>query len=134
MARYDKYEPLISGGRGKLAVDWLPGDLDKVVGVGLNAAGLIVKGAGNTGIIGVMILTMVRKAGDVVDVMDKGEIVDFQWVGRPRVAFPGATPGTKYYAAANGDVSSTAAGGVLVGHTRELSRLMVNCTGAGALA
>lgn len=126
MARYDKYDPYTGGGRAKLAADWLPGDLDRVFGVGLNAAGLLVKGGGQTGIIGAFILTMVRKAGDVVDVMDKGEIVDFDFVGRPRVAWAPAAPGTLYYAdPATGAVTATGTTGVLIGHTREKSRLMV---------
>lgn len=126
MARYDKYDPYNGGGRAKLAADWLPGDLDRVFGVGMNAAGLLVKGAGQTGIVGVIVLTMVRAAGDVVDIMDKGEIVDFDFVGRPRVAWAPAVAGTKYYAAtATGAVTANAAGGVLIGHTREKSRLMV---------
>jgi hypothetical protein len=124
VARYDKYEPYAGGFRAPLAADWLASDLDTVIGVGLNGSGQVVKGAGTSGIVGAIVLTKARKAKEIVDVMTDGEIVDFDKVGRPSGAFASA-PGTAYYAATSGAVSSTASGGVYVGHTVEKSRLVV---------
>lgn len=127
MARYDKYDSKMSGTRAFLAADWLATDLEKVVGVGLNAAGQLVKGGGNSGIIGVLVLTRVVKAGrEPVDPMKRGEIVEFDFTGRERTAFAAAVPGTKYYAdPATGAISTTSTG-VYVGHTVEKGRLVVS--------
>lgn len=126
MARYDKYDPYDGGFRAPLAADWLAADLEKVVGVGLDANGRIVKGAGNTGIRGVIVLTKAHKAKQPVDVMTDGEIVDFTHVGRPTAAFAAAVAGTNFYVdATTGAVTATAAGGKFVGHTVEKERLVV---------
>lgn len=120
MARYDKYEPYAGGFRALLAVDWLPADVEKAIGVGLNANGLLVKGAGTSGIIGVIVLGSAKgkKAGAVVDSMTDGEIVEF-----------GGDPGSAYYSTAAGVVTKAAGpiptGGVYVGHTVEAHRLIV---------
>ena len=116
MANYDKYDPKAGGFRAALAADWAKADIKTVFGVGLNASGQVVKGAGNTGIVGVLVLTEDLKAGDVVDIMTAGEIVSF-----------GGEHGKKYFAAAaDGAVSSTsAAGAYSVGHTVRGDRLVV---------
>lgn len=116
MARYDKYDPKAGGFRALLAADWVSGNLDKPLGVSLNATGRVVVGtAGDSGFVGMIILTKIRKAGAVVDIMTDGECVEF--VG---------DPGTKYYAQTDGsitDVASTA----YVGVTAESDRLIVRC-------
>ncbi len=116
MANYDKYDPKVGGFRAPLEADWATVDVKVPFGVGLNASGHVVKGAGTTGVIGVIVLTKARKAGEVVDIMTGGEIVAF-----------GGDPGKKYYAAAaDGAVNATsAAGKTLVGHTVEAGRLIV---------
>lgn len=116
MANYDKYDPKAGGFRAPLHADWTKEDLKKVFGVGLNASGNLVKGAGNTGLVGVIVLTEALKAGDIVDPMTNGEIVDF-----------GGAAGTTYYAdPTTGVVNSTkAAGKVRVGHTVKADRLVV---------
>lgn len=121
MANYEKYDPKVGGFRAQLEADWATGDVKAVIGVGLNASGHVVKGAGTTGIIGVLVLTKARKAGEVVDVMTGGEIVSFT-----------SDPGKKYYAAAaDGVVNDTsAAGKTLVGHTVEGGRLIVRVNNA----
>lgn len=134
MARYDKYDSKLSGPRGFLAADWSPSNLNKVVGVGLNASGQYVVGAGATGIIGVLILTRVIKAGrEPVDPMKRGEIVDFDNVGKPSVAFGAAAPGTRYavdnttgFIEALSGSTAPAAGKTYVGHTIEKGRLIIN--------
>ncbi len=116
MANYDKYDPKAGGFRAALEADWADADLKKVIGVGLNAAGRVVKGAGNTGLVGVLVLTKSLKAGDIVDIMTDGEIVDL-----------GGNPGTVMYAApSDGAVTATsAAGKTRVGHTVKGDRLVV---------
>lgn len=125
MANYDKYDPKAGGFRAPLAADWLDADIKKVFGVGLNASGQVVKGAGNSGFVGVIVLTKALDAGDIVDIMTNGEIVDFTGVA-----------GTKYFAdATTGVVNATsAAGKQLVGWTVQASRLVVRTVGAAVPA
>lgn len=145
MARYDKYDPYVGGFRAPLAADWVIGDLEKPYGVGLNSAGAVVKGNGATGILGVLVLTKIRLAGDIVDIMTAGEITEFG----PTAATPGTTFGvaaTNYIAAADGTIAAgtgtvTAAGPLAVtgaaaaakiGCTVEASRIIVRVIqGAG---
>lgn len=114
MARFDKYDPISGGFRAPLAADWIPADLEVPFGVGLNASGQVVKGSGNTGVLGVMTLTKVRYANEIVDVMTDGEVVECT----------GLTAGTVYFSAATGAIS-TLNTGVRVGATVEASRLVV---------
>lgn len=112
MARIDKYEPLGGGFRAKLAADYT-GSANPI-GVGLNSSGLVVPGAGQTGVLGVICLPKDKKAGDPVDVMTDGELVGF-----------GGAAGTVYYAHASTGVISTTASLYRVGATVEASRLVV---------
>ncbi len=134
MARYDKYEPYSGGFRGVLAADfgYTAGkpdrthvDLGKPFAVGLNATGQIVKGAGVTGIKGVMVLTMPHRAGDVADVMTSGEILE--WGTTAGVA---GVAGMNYYGitGTGAVVAGTSAGGttqpatsVPLGYTAEVT-------------
>ena len=118
MARYDKYEPLTGGFRAPLAADWLAADLNEVFAVGLNANGEVVKGSGNTGVIGVLVLTKVLAAGKVVDVMQDGEIVEMD------VNHAGIIAGTRYYGSAAGALT-TVNTDVPLGWTVEATRLVV---------
>lgn len=117
MARYDKYEPKVGGFRAPLAADFST-PLSTMRSVGLNASGQVVVGAGNTGLLGILILTKAMKAGDIVDVMTSGEIVE-----------AGLAAGTVYYLQGDGTVATTApaagAAGVRAGHTVEATRLVV---------
>lgn len=130
---YDKYDSKLSGSRGFLAADWSSSNLKKVLGIGLNASGQFVVGAGATGIVGVLILTRVIKAGrEPVDIMKRGEIVDFDYSGSPAVALAIAAPGTRYAVdnttgAVEALVGATApaAGKTYIGHTVEKGRLIV---------
>lgn len=119
MARYDKYDPISGGFRALLAEDFDAANLNKPLGVGLDASGHVVIGDGQTGVLGVLVLTKARKAGEVVDIMTSGEIVDLG-VGDDVTA----TAGTAYFAAADGAVSSTE-GGKALGATVEAQRLVV---------
>lgn len=114
MARIDKYEPLTGGHRAPLAADWPSADLSKVVPVGLDANGRVVKGAGNTGIKGVVVLTQVKNAGDIVDVMQDGECVEMT----------GLDAGTNYYGSAAGALTDVDTD-TPIGWTVEATRLVV---------
>ena len=123
MARYDKVTRVF---RAKLATDWADADVGKVIAVGLNTSGQVVKGLGNTGVIGVLVDDGVptagtlrgKKAGTVVDVMTHGEIVEVT----------GLTPGARWYAGSDGVVDSTNTDAA-VGHTVEAARLVVSVKG-----
>lgn len=150
MARYDKYDPISGGTRAKLAANLpLVNGAIGPVGVSLNASGLVVIGtAGQSGLIGVLVKNAPRgpigqwngtmlgdpvphafigtEAGDVVDIMTNGEIVDID----PAVF----TAGQKVYTNAAGALSVTGgAGKTQVGFTVEAGRLVVRVA-AGAVA
>lgn len=118
MARYDKYDPISGGFRAPLAADWSANDLNEVFAVGLNAAGQVVKGGGNSGIKGVLVLSKVLSAGKVVDVMTDGEIVEMD------VNHAGIVAGTSYFGSAAGALT-TVATDMPLGHTVEATRLVV---------
>lgn len=130
LARYDKYDPISGGFRAPLAADFLGGtngvDFGKVYAVGLNTSGQAVLGSGNTGVVGVMVLTEARYAGDVVDIMTHGEIVDLN-TATPFDNFAAApVAGDTYYGTAAGGITATSAAGVMpVGFTVEAKRLVV---------
>ncbi len=139
MSRYDKYEPMTGGFRAPLAANFPVADLGKVLPVGLDANGRVVVGLGNTGYKGVIVLTSVKNASDIVDVMQDGDIVEFAAVNNDVAA----VAGTNYFAdatdnrlrAGTGARTATApipaggtvatAGTVYVGHTVEATRLVV---------
>jgi hypothetical protein len=114
--RYDKYNPVGGGFRALLAANWTGSD--DPFGVGLDADGHVVKGAGVTGVVGVMIKTQDALAGQVVDVMKLGEIVEFD-----------GDPATIYYAHGTTGVISDTASDFPVGFTVEETRLFVAVTG-----
>jgi len=132
MARIDKSNPFNSTFRAFIAADFPDANLGKLYGVGLDATGKVVIGAGVDGIVGVMVIT--EKPGMVgplrqvarIDVMKSGEVTDFG----PTTGVPGTdfgTAGLAFYAAANGNISSTwASGSTYVGHCVEPDRLIVN--------
>lgn len=122
MARIDKYDPISGGHRAPIlasiaAHDGVIGGATAPIGVGLDTSGRVVAGAGNTGIIGVLCLPVTSTAGDIVDVMTAGEIVD-----------TGGVAGTSYTAnTTTGAITSAAASAtqIHVGHTVEVGRLVV---------
>jgi hypothetical protein len=144
MSRYDKYDPKTGGSRAYLAAnfgytggvpDFKHADLGKLFAVGVNASGQVGKfgSAGFTGFAGVMILTRPKAAGDVVDYMTDGDIIDL--VDAEILAADTLAAGQRLYA----DVSTTtgqltavkAAGDFYVGRTMEMlatgARLVVRC-------
>jgi len=137
MARYDKYDPISGGFRAALAADWDDADCGDPFAVGLDSSGRVVKGAGQTGIVGVLVVdgqvsgtgTRVSNkfAGDIVDVMTAGEIVEAtSSTGTALVA------GTAYYGVpADGTLSATATANKKIGFTVALDRLVVRVGGSG---
>lgn len=135
MARYDKVVPKNGVYRATLAADYDPAMVEKIIGIGHDANGRLVKGAGVSGITGVLVLTKAYRAGSRVDPMTHGEIVEFG----PTAGVPGTDfgqPGKVYYSDATGNiivkppVDGTTPGAELVGltrvgHTVEGQRLVV---------
>lgn len=126
MARYDKYEPYSGGYRAPLAAARAKTTPGNPVGVALDVNGRIVfGGVGHSGFKGIIVLVQDRVAGDIVDVMTDGEVVEFA-----------GTAGTNYFVdAANGNLVAgtgadtmtppAAAGSIYVGFTVEATRLVV---------
>lgn len=115
MSRYDKYDPVSGGFRAPLAAAYTGSET--LIGVGLDVNGRVVPGAGNSGLKGVMVNPLDKRAGDIVDVMTDGEVLEF-----PGVA------GTSYTAlTTTGAIGTTAADAthVRVGFTVEATRLVV---------
>jgi hypothetical protein len=105
VSRYDKYDPKNGGYRSPLAADYLTDDVERILGVGHDSSGRTVKGAGQSGVTGVLVLTKARKAGEIIDVMTSGEIVEFgPTIGEPGVDFGKA--GTVYYSDTAGNVEA----------------------------
>jgi len=87
--------------------------------------GAVVKGAGQTGIVGVLVLTKARKAKEIVDVMRAGEIVDFDSFGPVGAATAFASVAGTAYGADDTTGLVTAGGTIPVGFTVEATRLHV---------
>ncbi len=125
--RYDKYDPKDGGFRAALRIDMdaTPGgvgDADAGVGVSLDANGRVVPcGHANdqSGFVGVVCFTRDMKAGDIVDVMTDGEIVEFDGVAGTRYAVTVAT------GAIVAQTIPLVATQVYIGHTVEAGRLVV---------
>jgi hypothetical protein len=105
--------------------------LNTVIAVSLNASGQVVVGtAGQSGFVGIVILTELKYAGDIVDVMKFGEVVEFDKATNNLTAFAAAAAGTVFYANAGGaaEVAAPVAGTNKgrIGHTVENWRLIVN--------
>jgi hypothetical protein len=115
MARFDKYNPVSGGFRAPLNASYTGSA--NVVGVGINGSGKVVVGAGVTGVIGVICSPLSKNAGDIIDVMTDGEIVQ-----------AGLVAGTLYTVnTTSGAVASTAPSATQtpVGWTVEADRLIV---------
>ena len=148
MARYDKYDPISGGFRAPLAAN-LSLDANGEFGpkaVSLNASGRVVVGtAGTSGLVGVVVKNGARQpwtattagpkgtvnaatpigcmAGDVVDVMTNGEIVDLSASGANGIT--GLAAGQPIYTTAAGDLTNVATGNTKVGYTVEANRMVI---------
>lgn len=116
MARVDKTESAIGVTRGILAADIVQADWGKVIPLGINSSGLVVKGGGQSGVVGVGVFDKTNnKAGRPCDIFGNGSEL---------VGCAGLAAGTKYYSDAAGAVSTTNTGTYL-GYTVEADRLVV---------
>jgi hypothetical protein len=132
LSRYDKYDPISGGFRAPLAAnfgytnsqpDMAHTDLHRMKAVSLDANGRVVIGtAGNSGFVGVMILGEPKAAGQAVDIMTSGEIVEFTLNSGAAAA-----SGTVYTSNADGTYGTTAVGAAnfKIGQTVEAGRLVV---------
>ncbi len=98
MARFDKYDPISGGFRGKLKVALTVStalDKERIFGVSIEAAtGLVVLGGVSTAIRGIINVRESKAAGEMVDVMTHGEIVDAFFLNDGSTA---TVLGTVYY-------------------------------------
>lgn len=117
MARVDKTESAIGVCRAPSNAKIEDADFNKVIGVGLNGQGRVVKGAGTSGIIGVICPTRIaRNEGSILDIFQLAQFVEVDGIGA----------GAKVYASnTTGELSTTAEGGTVVGFTVEADRLCV---------
>jgi len=122
VARFDHTDPNTGTFRARLEATWLDADVGVVRGVGLNANGRAVKGAGASGLKGVVALGMVRNARHPIDVMTTGEILD---VTDNEVTGTLAAGINIYCVPGTGLLTVTATGNVYVGHMVEIDRLIV---------
>lgn len=115
MARIDKTDSAIGVFRAPLNAAYT--GAAAAIGVGLNSSGRVVVGAGQTGIVGIICSPYDKAAGDVIDVMTAGELVEF-----------GGDPATVYTAnTTTGVITDDAASATQtpIGFTVEGDRLVV---------
>jgi hypothetical protein len=117
VARIDKYDPVDGGFRAPLAADYTGAAAP--IGVGLDSNGRVVPGVSvaAVGIVGVLCKPDNAKAGEIVDIMTDGELVEFA-----------GAAGTAYTANTTTGVISNAAASatqIRVGFTVEATRLVV---------
>lgn len=118
MARIDKTDSAVGVIRAPLAGAWTGSATPK--GVGLDANGRMVVGAGQSGIVGVICQPRNKAAGDIVDIIKLGELVEF-----------GGVAGSTYTAdTTTGVIATTAADAthIKVGFTVEANRFVVQVT------
>ena len=125
MARIDKYDGVSGGFRAPLNAAVAAADIGKVRAVTLNGSGRVVIGGTLGAMVGVICPGKAFAAGDIIDVMTAGEIVDYNLEASPEVAkSPAPVAGSLQFAAASGVVGVTGTDQP-VGTTVELSRLVV---------
>lgn len=124
-ARIDKTESSVGVVRGTLAADISSGDRNEMRAVGVNSSGLVVLGAGQSGIKGIAIFDSTNyRAGSRVDIFKLGEII---LTGSSQLA-----AGTSYTAnTTTGVVSNAAASAsqIAVGYTQEADRFVIQGVG-----
>lgn len=124
-ARIDKTNSQVGVVRAILHADILSTEWNKLRGVGLNASGRVVLGAGVTGVKGLAIFDRTNsKANKIVDIFKLGEAI--LWDTDLLVAATNYTVNTT-----TGVVSSTAASGtqIAIGYTITTDRLVIQGVG-----
>jgi hypothetical protein len=134
MSRFDKYDGKVGGFRAPLnaattvGADAAGGDRGRVIPVGLNGSGKVIKNPGVGKILGVICPVRDMFANEPVDVMTDGEIADFTLPGGGAAA-----AGTAYYGTGTTSAVGTTATGTPLGTTVEATRLVVR-VGRGTTA
>lgn len=129
MARYDKATPGVGTHRASIGFTPVAGDLNKIFAVGLDASGRVVKGAGTTGLVGVLVIDKIKAIGDIVDYMDRGEIVEAansDGVTALAAGIPVFGVGATGIVQAAGGVGTKPVGHTVEGGTISSTRLVVN--------
>lgn len=105
MARFDKYDPVSGGFRSKLNAAIAAVDVGKVYAVAINGSNRVIRtGIGATAdIAGVICAVRPMDAGEAVDVMTAGEIVEMAETAGTALA-----TGAKVYGHTDGTVDDTA--------------------------
>lgn len=138
MSRYDKVNPISGSFRAPLNAAWTATsgpssatDLNRILVVGLNSSGKIVKATTPITCSGLLIVhDVAAAANDIHDVMTDGEIVEISGADMQSGTAP--TAGQKLYMDATASrLTSTApvagAAGFYVGQVVEAGRLVVRC-------
>lgn len=139
MSRYDKYGPKTGGFRAPANAAWNATsgpsgvtDLFRVTCVGLNGSGRLIRATTALMCVGITIAHGPKNAGEILDVMTSGEVIELDALDLQANTAPVA--GTKYYFDATaGRLTATApatgVNGFYVGTTIEANRLVVRCQG-----
>ena len=137
MSRYDKYNPVSGGFRVPLNAAWTATsgptsatDLNRILVVGVNGSGRAVKATTVALASGILILTGAKAAGDVVDIMTHGEVVEISGTDMESGTAPTAGQKLWFNATASRLTSTAPAAGVAgfyVGQIIEVGRLVVRC-------
>jgi hypothetical protein len=131
MARIDKTDSAVGVVRAPLNFNIVPGDYDTLIGVGLNGQGRIVRGAGQTGIIGVINPSKARtKIGQITDIFVLGDVVDCTGLAAGTTYWADGTTGALVAGVATTGAAPAAgagstAGSVKIGFTVEADRLVI---------
>lgn len=119
MSRIDKYDPVSGGYRAPLAAAIATADVGKIQAVSIDGSGrAAIGGAALTDLFGVICPVRAMAAGEQIDVMTAGEIVEATATGGGAL-----TLGGPVFMHIAGTVDSTAASGTAVGY-------MVNTAGS----
>jgi hypothetical protein len=134
VSRIDKHGPITGGFRAPLNAAWNAtsgpsgvSDLNRIIVVALNGSGRLIKATTAAAAVGVVCLSSPKEAGQPVDVMTAGEIVELD-ANDLQTGSPAA--GTKYYldtTASRLTATAPAAGtnAAYIGTTIEATRLVV---------
>lgn len=135
MSRYDKYDPKSGGFRAPANAAWTTTsgpssatDLWRVTCVALNGSGRIIRATTAISVVGIVIAHGAKAAGDILDVMTDGEVIELDAADLQAATAPVA--GTKYYFDATaGRLTATApaagTNAAYIGTTVEAGRLVV---------
>jgi hypothetical protein len=139
VSRYDKYDPMTGGFRAPLAANFaytasLPdkthADLGKIFAVSLNTSGQVLKlpAGASQAFAGVLVLTRPMAAGDIVDVMTDGEMVEVADAEVTGTTGAGLAVFTDPAVATGVPTITFATNGFYIGRFVETARLVVRCS------